>query len=101
MRDPFDQQQLKEAKALDQVSYTDDFLGEKAAADAWELSLHSFLKQGGVPFQTEDDLRAKGNLPFLLVAHCKGTIIHIVTAPLLLCQVVRAPPMWYSLRKAK
>jgi hypothetical protein len=62
MRDSFDQKQLEEAKSLDQVSYTDDYLGEKAAADSWELSLHSFLRQEGIPFQTEDEMRAKGEL---------------------------------------
>ena len=65
MRDSFDQKQLEEAKSLDQVSYTDDYLGEKAAADSWELSLHSFLRQEGIPFQTEDEMRAKGELEIM------------------------------------
>lgn len=95
MRDSFDQQQLQEAKKLDQVSYTDDYLGEKAAADAWELSLHSFLKQEGVTFQTEDDLRAKGNL------HTYICLIAAITSySRHLCQVVPAPLMWCSLRAA-
>lgn len=52
-----DHMELAEAKQIDQVSYTDEYLEEKEASLAWEQCLYTFLDTNQIAYLKEDQIR--------------------------------------------
>jgi len=51
-----DVEQLIVAKAIDQTTFNEDFIGERIASQSWEGSLYEFLDKHNVSYLKEEDL---------------------------------------------
>ena len=60
MKDEWDKKQMEEAKSIDQTSYCENYIEERESSLAWEVVLHSYLKETRIPFYSEEELKSQG-----------------------------------------